>query len=61
MSIFNKENGTHLQSIVPLKTPKKFFNMSKSTVINLVLQKNGDNNCHTINYQLDTNFYHSLS
>lgn len=61
MSIFNKENGTHVQSSVPLKKSKKFFNMSKSTVINLVLQRNGDKNCHTINNQLDTNFYNSLS
>ena len=61
MSIFNKENGTHVLSIVPLKTSKKFFNMSKSTVINLVLQRNGDKNCHLISNLLDTKFLNSLS
>lgn len=59
MRIFSKENGTHTIDNVPLKS-KKFFNMSKITTFNLVLQRNGEKNCHLIAYQKDTEFYLSL-
>jgi hypothetical protein len=59
MRIFNKENGTHPIDNVPLKL-KKFFDMSKITTFNLVLQRNGEKNCHLITYQRDTKFYLSL-
>jgi len=59
MPIFNKENGTHPISNVPLKL-KTFFNMSKINKINLVLQRNGDKKSHIITYQLDTKFYNTL-
>jgi len=57
--IFNKENGTHPISNVPLKL-KKFFNMSKINKINLVLQRNGDKKSHVIAYQSNTKFYNIL-
>jgi hypothetical protein len=56
MHIFNKENGTHPIDNVPLKL-KMFFDMSKITTFNLVLQRNGGKNCHLITYQRDTEFY----
>jgi hypothetical protein len=59
MLIFNKENGTHPISNVPLKL-KKFFNMSKISKINLVLQRNGDKNSHVIMYQSNTKFFNVL-
>ena len=59
MRIFNEENGTHPISNVPLKL-KKFFNMSKVSIINLVLQRNGDKNSHIIMYQLNTKFFKIL-
>jgi hypothetical protein len=59
MVIFRKENGTPRSSNVPLKS-KKFFNMSKSTEINLVLQRNGEKYCHLIIYQLIMKFFISL-
>lgn len=59
MPIFNKENGTNPISNVPLKL-KKFFDMSKSTTINLVLQRNGEKKNHVPIYQADTEFFKSL-
>ena len=59
MLIFNKENGTHPISNVPLKH-KKFFNMSKINKINLVLQRNGDKKSHASVYQSNTNFFKIL-
>ena len=53
MSIFNKENGTPPQSNVPLKILKKFFNMSKITSFNLVLQRNGEKNSHVLDYKIN--------
>lgn len=50
MPIFNKENGTNPISNVPLKF-KKFFDMSKSTIINLVLQRNGEKKNYVSIYQ----------
>ena len=61
MCIFNKKNGTPPQSNVPLKTLKKFFNMSKITTINPVLQRNGLKNSHAIKYQTNINFNKTLS
>lgn len=60
MLIFNKENGTHRQGNIPFKTLKKFFNMSKITSFNPVLQKIGQKNSHIIYYQIDTKFYKCL-
>ena len=57
--IFNKENGTPHIDNVPLKL-KKFFDMSKITTFNLVLQRNGEKNRHLITYQRDTKNYSSL-
>ena len=50
MCIFNKKNGTLPISCIPFKL-KKFFDMSKSTKINPVLQRNGEKNSyiHIIN------------
>ena len=59
MCIFNIENGTHPIDNVPLKL-KMFFDMSKITTINLVLQRNGEKNCYLIAYQRDTKSYSSL-
>ena len=61
MFIFNKENGTHLRGNIPFKTLKKFFNMSKITSFNPVLQKIGQKNSHALYYQIDTKFYKLLS
>ena len=60
MSTFNKENGTHPQGNIPFKILKKFFNMSKITSFNPVLQKIGQKNSHAIYYQTDTRFYKLL-
>ncbi len=59
MRIYKKENGTHPIDNVPLKL-KKFFDMSKITTINLVLQRNGEKNCYLITYQRDTNSHSAL-
>jgi hypothetical protein len=59
MLIFNKNNGVHHDGRTPLKL-KKFFDMSKIKTFNLVLQRNGDKNCHLITYQIVTNFITSL-
>ena len=40
MIIFKKENGTCPTSNIPFKL-KKFFNMSKTTKFNLILQRDG--------------------
>ena len=61
MCIFRKENGTHVLSSIPLKIKKKFFNMSKITSFNPVLQRDGQKNSHAVNYQTDINFYQPLS
>lgn len=60
MCIFNKRNGTHVQSSIPLNKLKTFFNMSKITSINPVLQRNGLKNSHLINYQSNINIYQYL-
>ena len=60
MSIFNKENGTHPQGNIPFKTLKKFFNMSKITSFNPVLQKIGQKNSHVVYYQIDIKIYKLL-
>ena len=59
MLIFNKGNGTHPISNVPLIL-KTFFNMSKINKINLVLQRNGDKKSYVIAYQLNKRFHKSL-
>lgn len=60
MCIFNKENGTHSQSVIPLKIQKKFFDMSKFKPINPVLQRNGQKNSHALYNLRDTNFFKLL-
>ena len=51
MCIFNKENGAHPMSCTPQNNLKMFFDMSKITTSNLVLQRNGEKNSHVIYYQ----------
>lgn len=57
MLIFNKKNGTHVQSSIPFKNLKKFLDMSKITTNKTVLQRNGKKNSHTLNNKLVTEFY----
>ena len=60
MLIFNKKNGTHVQSSIPFKNLKKFIDMTKITTNKTILQRNGKKNSHAINNKLVTTFYHSL-
>lgn len=60
MFIFNKKNGTHVQSSIPFKNLKKFIDMTKITTNKPVLQRNGKKNSHAINNKLVTAFYQSL-
>ena len=60
MFIFNKKNGTHVQSSIPFKNLKKFIDMIKITTNKPVLQRNGEKNSHAINNKLVTAFYQSL-
>lgn len=55
MLIFNKKNGAPHDGLTPLKL-KKFFDMSKIKTFNLVLQRNGEINCHLTTYQRVINF-----
>jgi hypothetical protein len=48
MRIFDKKNGTLRTSKIPLKNLKKFFDMSKSTEIAPILQRNGLKNSYVI-------------
>ena len=57
MFIFNKKNGTHVQSSIPFKNLKKFLDMSKITTNKTVLQRNGKKNSHALNNMLVTEFY----
>ena len=50
MCLFNKKNGTLQIKSIPFKL-KKFFDMSKSTKINPILQRNGEKSSHAYNYQ----------
>ena len=50
MYIFNKKNGTLPISSIPLKL-KKFFDMSKITKINPILQRNGEKSSYALNNQ----------
>jgi hypothetical protein len=60
MCIFNKINGTPKVSSIPFKILKKFFDMSKITTINPVLQRNGEKNSYALYYQGDMKYYKSL-
>ena len=60
MRTFRKRNGTHVQSSIPLKNLKMFFNMSKITTIKPVLQRDGIKNSHLLNYQINKKIYNSL-
>jgi hypothetical protein len=42
MFIFNKENGMIPLRSIPSNNKKKFFDMSKTTTTNPVLQRNGE-------------------
>ncbi len=42
MFIFNKENGMIPLRNIPFNNKKKFFDMSKTTTTNPVLQRNGE-------------------
>ena len=57
MLIFNKKNGTHVQSSIPFKNLKKFIDMTKITTNKTVLQRNGKKNSHALNNKLVTEFY----
>lgn len=61
MLIFNKKNGTLVQSSIPFKNFKKFLDMSKITTNKTVLQRNGKKNSHALNNKLITEFYKLLS
>jgi len=60
MLIFNKKNGTHVQSSIPFKNLKKFIDMTKITTNKPVLQRNGKKNSHVLNNKLVTKFYKLL-
>jgi len=60
MCIFNKINGINPQSNIPLNKLKTFFNMSKITTFNPVLQRNGEKSSHALYYQKDTIHFESL-
>jgi hypothetical protein len=60
MLIFNKKNGTLVQSSIPFKNLKKFLDMSKITTNKTVLQRNGKKNSHALNNKLVTEFYKRL-
>ncbi len=59
MCIFNKKNGTLPISSIPLKL-KKFFDMSKITKINPVLQRNGEKSSYALNIQGHTKYISRL-
>jgi hypothetical protein len=61
MCIFDKQNGTLPIGCIPLNNLKKFFDMSKITTINPVLQRNGEKNSYALYNQRDTKSYESLS
>jgi len=48
MFIFDKKNGTLPIGCIPLKNLKKFFDMSKITTINPVLQRNGEKSSYAL-------------
>ena len=60
MLTFNKKNGINPHSYIPLEILKTFFNMSKITTFNPVLQRIGQKNSHVIYYQKFINFYKPL-
>lgn len=53
MTIFSKEKRDKPTTIYPVKILKKFFNMTKITSFNTLLQRNGEKNNHSIMYQID--------
>lgn len=55
MTIFKKENGTSTTSNIPFKH-KKFFDMSKTTKSNLILQRSGAEKRYVLDIKLFTNF-----
>lgn len=61
MLIFKKENGTLVQSSIPFKNLKTFFNMSKITTFKPVLQRDGQKNSHAPHYKKDIKILTSLS
>jgi hypothetical protein len=48
MCIFNKQNGTLPIGWIPFNNLKKFFDMSKITTINPVLQRNGEKSSYML-------------
>jgi len=41
MTIFKQKNGTSLVGNIPFNNKKKFFDMTKITSLNPILQRNG--------------------
>jgi len=60
MHIFNKRKRDTPTRDIPFKNLKKFFNMSKITSFNPVLQKIGQKNSHVVYYQIDIKIYKLL-
>ncbi len=59
MTIFIKENGTSTTSNIPFKL-KKFFDMSKTTKSNLILQRSGAEKRYVVDIKLFTKYYNPL-
>jgi len=59
MITFREENGTRTTGNIPFKL-KKFFDMSKITKSNLILQRSGAEKRYLIDIKLFTSFYKFL-